>query len=196
MGMSLWIGGCLGWGEEKLHIYERTDTSFCNGVFVFYIKQSYISAYPYNLRSIIYTVCILSYIKICAYIQKYLVASKNAKIILTFRVYCGIIFTAKEKYTDFAKYNWRIIQMKLKNIKIVSKSNGIKDNFYIISNNGTEYYLFNSRHCNSVFSFYKNGVPYDKAIDFTVAKRNIRICKVMERIPVAVGSILKEYSLI
>lgn len=115
---------------------------------------------------------------------------------MTFRIVCGIMIIENKYNADFEIYNWRNVQMKLKSSKIISRPSGTKDVFYIVNSDGTEHYLFCSRHCNSVSSFYKNGVSYDKAIDFSVAKRNTRICKIMERIPSAVNYIMREYSLI
>lgn len=85
--------------------------------------------------------------------------------------------------------------MDYRKFKIYSERNGNSDLFYAAVPCGERYYLFSSRHSKSVCDFFKNGVHYNKATDFTVAKRNCRICSVMERIPPAVRYISKEYML-
>lgn len=66
------------------------------------------------------------------------------------------------------------------------------DELYIITPDRSVYYLFRTRHNRSVQNFYGCGVRYDRATDFSAAKRNPRICGVMERIPPAVRYISKE----
>ncbi len=67
------------------------------------------------------------------------------------------------------------------------------DEFYVITSFKTTHYLFSARHCKSVHSFFEKGVRYKNATDFSKAKRNTRICDIMERLPSAVRYISKEY---
>lgn len=83
--------------------------------------------------------------------------------------------------------------MNYNNCVIYSVSSGRFDEFYVETSCGCSYYLFTARHCGSVHAFFENGRYYEKATDFSLAKRNRRLCDVMERIPSAVRYIFKEY---
>lgn len=83
--------------------------------------------------------------------------------------------------------------MDYKNCIIFSVRHEDVDEFYVITSFKTKHYLFSSRHCKSVHCFFEKGVRYENATDFSKAKRNTRICRIMERLPSAVRYISKEY---
>lgn len=83
--------------------------------------------------------------------------------------------------------------MNCKNFIIYSEKNNGTDDFYVVTSHNSRHYLFNSKRHNSVHEFFKSGVYYNKAIDFSLAKRNYRICHIMERIPSAVRYVYKEF---
>lgn len=76
--------------------------------------------------------------------------------------------------------------MKLSKMKIIVERKNDANEFFSIAPNGDKHYLFNSRYAKSVYQFYRNGVMYNKATDFSAACRNTRLCMIMERIPAAV----------
>lgn len=77
--------------------------------------------------------------------------------------------------------------------KVFSVHRNDIDVLYVADQYGRSFYLFNTRHSASIHKYFKHGVRYEKAIDFASAKRNFRLCKLMERIPAAVKYIKKEY---
>lgn len=83
--------------------------------------------------------------------------------------------------------------MDYKNCIIISVRKENKDEFYVVTSSKTKHYLFSSRHCKAVHTFYEKGVRYQNATDFSKARRNPRICGIMERLPSAVRYISKEY---
>lgn len=83
--------------------------------------------------------------------------------------------------------------MDYKNCLIISVQRENVDDFYVITPFRTTHFLFSSRHNKSVHTFFEKGVRYKNATDFSKAKRNTRICSIMERLPSAVRYISKEY---
>lgn len=83
--------------------------------------------------------------------------------------------------------------MNYKDFKIYSVKRKDVDELYVVTPCGSSYYLFSSRHSGSAHRYYEKGVRYDRAVDFTAAKRNHKICSIMERIPAAVRYVSKEY---
>lgn len=83
--------------------------------------------------------------------------------------------------------------MDFRNCIIFSVQHENLDEFYVIMPSRKTHYLFSSRHSKSVHSFFEKGLRYQTATDFAKAKRNTKICSIMERLPSAVRYISKEY---
>ena len=56
-----------------------------------------------------------------------------------------------------------------------------KINFYMVSG-GRSYYLFTQKFRHSIWEFFRNGVRFEKALDYGKAKHDAAIINVMQRI--------------
>ena len=61
--------------------------------------------------------------------------------------------------------------------------------------NGESYYLFDQNFRHGVYSFYKNGVYLDQALDTTLANFDFAILNTMEKLPAYIKYIEREYDI-
>lgn len=66
---------------------------------------------------------------------------------------------------------------------------------FYIRYNGKSYYLFQQKYRKGVYKFYCNGIILDDAIKFSKSHYDTAIMKVMEKIPLYVTYIEKEYKI-
>lgn len=69
-----------------------------------------------------------------------------------------------------------------------------KLNFFLQANNKI-YFLFAQSYNEDLFKAFRNGVSIDKAIDFSMAKRNKSILRVMDKLPSHIRYIEQEYGI-
>jgi len=68
---------------------------------------------------------------------------------------------------------------------------------FYLKNENKEHFLFNQNYRKGVYHYYKNGVSVDTAKDFSrVKNRDTAILKTMEKLPMYVRYVEKEYNLI
>lgn len=73
----------------------------------------------------------------------------------------------------------------------------VKNSFldFYVSCNGEKYYLFQHKYRKGVYKFYCNGIILDDAIKFSKSHYDTAIMKVMEKIPLYIAYIEKEYNI-
>ena len=64
--------------------------------------------------------------------------------------------------------------------------------FYLVFG-GKEFFLFNQAYRKGVDGFYGNGVPFDEALKHSRAKHDAAISRTMDKIPIYVKYIEKEF---
>ena len=66
---------------------------------------------------------------------------------------------------------------------------------FYLSHNGMDYLLFCQEYRRGVNDFYKNGVRFDEARDYSKARRDTALIKTMDKIPMYVKYIEREYNI-
>lgn len=66
---------------------------------------------------------------------------------------------------------------------------------FYMTDGGKSYYLFSQKFRRGVHDYFCRGVPLRAATDFTRAHRNFAVGKTMERLPVAIKYVEKEYGI-
>lgn len=78
--------------------------------------------------------------------------------------------------------------------KIYCKANHSNLDF-IITEKGTEYFLFTQKWHRGVEEYFKNGVALDNAIDHSKSRSDRMVHKVMSKLPMYIKYIEKEYGI-
>ena len=66
---------------------------------------------------------------------------------------------------------------------------------FYLNHMGNDYLLFCQPYKKGANDFYKNGVRFDESIDYSKARRNRAIFKTMDKIPMYVKYVEKEYNI-
>ena len=64
-----------------------------------------------------------------------------------------------------------------------------------LSTGDGDYYLFRQSFRQSIKQYFRLGVPLDKALDFSLAGRDTAVTKAMEKLPMYIRYIEKEYGI-
>ena len=66
---------------------------------------------------------------------------------------------------------------------------------FYLNANGNEYYLFHQNYRKGVSEYYRNGVSINEAINFGRAKRDYALMRTMQKIPMYLKYVEKEYGI-
>lgn len=78
---------------------------------------------------------------------------------------------------------------------IFCRSTGHNIHSFYLSSGGRNYFLFTQRFRRGTHTYYSGGVPIDAAIDFSRAHRNTAVEMTMDKIPMYIRYIEKEYGI-